>query len=56
MKMKWYAKLMIFLGIGTLLFCIVGMTYVIRAKYQMNEYTLQLGAAFNAVHRQRVWR
>lgn len=48
MKMKWYAKLMIFLGIGTLLFCIVGMTYVIRAKYQMNEYTLQLGAAFNA--------
>lgn len=46
--MKWYTKLLIFLGIGTLVFVIVGMGYVIKAKYQMNEYTLQLGAAFNA--------
>lgn len=46
--MKWYTKLLILLAIGTLLFCIVGMSYVVKAKYQMNEYTVQLGAAFNA--------
>lgn len=46
--MKWYTKLLVFLAIGTLLFVIFGFSYVIRAKYQMNEYNIQLGVAFNA--------
>jgi len=46
--MKWYWKLMVLIAVGTLVFCIAGMVYVVKAKYQMNEYVLQLGAAFNA--------
>lgn len=46
--MKWYTKLIIFIGIATLVMVIVGMVYVVNAKYQMNEYALQTGAAFNA--------
>lgn len=46
--MKWYTKLFVLLGIATLLFVIVGMCYLVNAKYQMNEYTVQLGLSFNA--------
>lgn len=46
--MKWYTKLLILLSISTLVFFIGGMAYLVRAKYQMNEYALQLAAAFNA--------
>lgn len=46
--MKWYTKLLVFLSIATLAFVIGGMTYVVRAKYSMNEYSVQLGTAFNA--------
>lgn len=46
--MKWYWKLMVLIAAGTLLFVIVGMIYVVHAKYKMNDYVVQLGAAFNA--------
>lgn len=46
--MKWYTKLLVLLAIGTLIFVIGGMTYVVKAKYSMNDYAVQLGAAFNA--------
>lgn len=46
--MKWYTKLLILLSIGTLVFFIGGLIYVITAKYQMNEYALQVAASFNA--------
>ena len=46
--MKWYTKLFVLLSIATLLFVIGGMVYVVRAKYSMNEYAVQVGAAFNA--------
>ncbi|MGN0746362.1 MAG: hypothetical protein ACI4ML_06800 [Aristaeellaceae bacterium] len=46
--MKWYTKLLIFVGVATLVMVIAGMVYVVNAKYQMNEYALQTGLAFNA--------
>lgn len=46
--MKWYTKLLVALGVGTLIFVIVGFVYIVRAKYSMNEYAVQVGAAFNA--------
>lgn len=46
--MKWYTKLLVAFGVGTLIFVIVGFAYVVRAKYSMNEYAVQIGAAFNA--------
>ena len=46
--MKWYTKLLVALGVGTLIFVIVGFAYIVRAKYSMNEYAVQVGAAFNA--------
>lgn len=46
--MKWYTKLLVFLGIATLIYVIGGMIYIVSAKYRMNDYTVQLGAAFNA--------
>ena len=46
--MKWYTRLLVFIGIATLVMVIAGMVYVVRSKYQMNEYALQTGAAFNA--------
>ena len=48
--MKWYTKLLVLLAIGTLIFVIGGMTYVVKAKYSMNDYAVQLGAAFNAAN------
>ena len=46
--MKWYTKLLVLIAIATLLFVIFGMGYLVNAKYKMNEYSVQLGAAFNA--------
>ncbi|MBE5779128.1 MAG: hypothetical protein E7331_07340 [Clostridiales bacterium] len=46
--MKWYTKLFVLLAVGTLLFVIVGMIYLVNAKYRMNDYTVELGLAFNA--------
>ncbi len=46
--MKWYTKLMILIALATLVFFIASMVYLVNAKYQMNEYNVQLGAAFNA--------
>ena len=46
--MKWYTKALVFIAIATLLFVIFGMIYLVNAKYQMNEYAVQLGTAFNA--------
>ena len=46
--MKWYTKLLVALGVGTLIFVIVGFAYIVRAKYSMNEYAVQVAAAFNA--------
>lgn len=47
-KMKWYLKLIIFLAIATLVAYIGSMVYLVTAKYKMNDYTLELGATFNA--------
>lgn len=47
-KMKWYLKLTIFLAIATLVVYIGSMVYLVTAKYKMNDYTLELGATFNA--------
>ncbi len=46
--MKSTTKLLTVLAICVLLFVILGFGYLVRAKYQMNEYTIQLGAALNA--------
>lgn len=46
--MKWIWKIVTCLAVLTLVFVIGGFGYVIKAKYTMNEYVLQLGAAFNA--------
>lgn len=46
--MKWIWKLTIWIALLTLVFVIGGMVYVVKAKFTMNEYVLQLGAAFNA--------
>lgn len=46
--MKWYTKLFVLIAVATLLFVIVGMIYLVNAKYQMNDYTVQLGLSFNA--------
>lgn len=47
-RMKWYIKALIIAAITTLIIYICGMVYVVKAKYAMNDYVLQLGAAFNA--------
>ena len=46
--MKWIWKIATAIAVLTLIFVIGGFGYVIKAKYTMNEYVLQLGAAFNA--------
>lgn len=46
--MKWYTKCLCLLAVATLLFLIGGMVYVVKAKYSMNDYAIQIGAAFNA--------
>ena len=46
--MKWYTKLFVLIAVATLLFVIGGMIYLVNAKYQMNDYTVQLGLSFNA--------
>lgn len=46
--MKWYLKLIIMLAVSTLVFYIGSMVYLVKAKYAMNEYVVQLGLAFNA--------
>lgn len=46
--MKWVWKAVIWIAVLTLVFVIAGFGYVIKAKFTMNEYVLQLGAAFNA--------
>lgn len=46
--MKWYTKLLVFLGVAVLVLIIGGMFYVVSAKYQMNDYAVQVGASFNA--------
>ncbi len=48
MKWKWFSRVLVISAVAALLAVIVGMVYVVRAKYSMNEYSLQLGAAFNA--------
>ena len=47
-RMKWYIKAFIVVAVATLVAYIGGMIYLVKAKYAMNEYVLQLGAAFNA--------
>lgn len=47
-RMKWYIKAFIIVAVATLIAYIGGMIYLVKAKYEMNEYVLQLGAAFNA--------
>ena len=46
--MKWYSKLIISIGILSLIAAIGGMIYVVNAKNLMNEYTVQSTAVFNA--------
>lgn len=46
-NMLW-AKILIVLAVLTLIAVIAGMSYVVKAKYTMNDYVVELGAAFNA--------
>ena len=44
----WYIKAVVAIAIATLLAMIGGMSYLVKAKYAMNDYVIHLGAAFNA--------
>lgn len=46
--MSWKLKIVVFLALGFLVAGILGFGYVVYARYQGNEYALQLAAAFNA--------
>ena len=46
--MKWYWKGMIFITAAVLAFMIGGMVYLVKARYAMNDYVVQLGHSFNA--------
>lgn len=47
-RMKWYVKTIILIAVATLVFYIGSMVYLVIAKYEMNDYVLEMGAAFNA--------
>jgi len=47
-RMKWYVKAIIVIALTTLIFYIGSMVYLVVAKYEMNDYVLEMGAAFNA--------
>lgn len=47
-RMKWYLKLLIIAALTTLIFYIGSMVYLVVAKYEMNDYVVEMGAAFNA--------
>ena len=44
----WYVKAVIITALLTLVTLIGGMSYLVKAKYAMNDYVIHLGAAFNA--------
>jgi len=47
-RMKWYLKALILIAAATLIFYIGSMIYLVVAKYEMNDYVMEIGAAFNA--------
>lgn len=46
--MGWKSKTVVFLTLAVFLATCLWMGYAVHARYQGNEYVLQLGAAFNA--------
>lgn len=46
--MRWVIRLLVAAALFTLVFYIGGMVYIVRAKYQMNEYAYRIDAAFRA--------
>lgn len=47
-RMKWYLKLLIFAALTTLIAYMGSMVYLVAAKYEMNDYVVDMGLAFNA--------
>ena len=46
--MGWRLKILVFLTLGTLLAYCAWLGYLVNARYQANEYVLQVAASFNA--------
>ena len=46
--MSWKLKILVFTALGALLVYLAGLGYLVYARYQANEYVLQVAAAFNA--------
>lgn len=44
----WYVKAVVVIALATLIAMIGGMSYLVKAKYSMNDYVIELGASFNA--------